>query len=128
MRVFNLDACEDEGTDIQVFIPGPPGPPIVDVGSFSEPIVITSTIAAPSFRRQRTFIIAASDIDQPAIPNPVDDGPWEFIIQVVGTHSITLNDASNIKLSGEWFATADSIMSILWDGNSRYVEQYRNEI
>jgi hypothetical protein len=46
----------------------------------------------------------------------------------VGGYPVTLNNASNIKLSGAAIMVADSILWLLWDGNSRYVESGRNEI
>ncbi len=127
-QVFDLDACEDDGVDIELFIPGPPGPPIVDVGTFLAPVVITDTIAAPVNGRQRSFIQSVTPLDQPIIPNPVDNRPWELYLFCVGGAPITINNASNIKLSGQCILSPDSILYLQWDGNSRYVEGGRNEI
>ena len=125
-RLFNLAT----GCDIRVYIPGPPGPPLVDVGSYLDPVNVSAgTIAAPTFRRQRSFIQAVSaPLNQPIIPNPSDNGPWEIYLYVVGPNSITINDVTNIKLSGQWNGIADSILYLQWDGNSRWVEGGRNEI
>jgi hypothetical protein len=91
--------------------------------------VSAGTIAAPTFRRQRSFIQAVSaPLNQPIIPNPSDNGPWEIYLYVVGPNSITINDVTNIKLSGQWNGIADSILYLQWDGNSRWVEGGRNEI
>lgn len=128
MRVWNLDDVDDDESDIQVYVLGPPGPGIVDVGSFLHPVIISSSIAAPANRRQRSFIQASSPANQPAIPNPTDNSPWEIYLYVVGGSTITLNNASNLKLSGEWIGHPDSILYLQWDGNSRYVEGGRNEI
>lgn len=129
MRVFNLDCTDcDSECDVEIFIPGPPGPPLVDVGSFLVPVVITSTIAAPVNRRQRSFIQSAAPLDQPIIPNPSDNGPWELYLFCVAGQPITINDASNIKLSGQCILSPDSILYLQWDGHSRYVEGGRNEI
>lgn len=129
MRIWNLDCDFDNECDIRVFIPGPPGPPLVSVGSFLDPVIVTSSIAAPVFRRQRSFIQSAvAPIDQPAIPNPADNGAWELFLYVVGGHTITLNNVSNLKLSGQWVGNPDSTLYLQWDGNSRYVEAGRNEI
>lgn len=130
MRVWNLDPCSDQCPDIEVYIPGPPGPPLTDVGTFLAPVNVSAgTIAAPVSRNQRSFIKATSaPVNQPVIPNPADNGPWMLILQVVGSNAITINNASNIKLSGQWIGSPDSIITLLWDGNSRYVEVNRNEI
>jgi len=132
MSIFPLDEFYEEDGDCanaEVFIPGPAGPPIVSVGSFLSPVTITDTIAAPVNRRQRTFIQAlAAPAVQPTIPNPGDNGPWELYLWVVGGYPVTLNDATNIKLSGQWVGIADSILYLQWDGNARYVEGGRNEI
>jgi hypothetical protein len=118
------------GCNVKVFIPGPPGPPLISVGSYLVPTLIDSgTIAAPVARWQRDFIQAAiAPLNQPVISNPIDNGSWMLGLQVVGTNTITLNDASNIKLRYEWVGQADSILWLLWDGNSRWVESGRNEI
>jgi hypothetical protein len=130
MRVWNLDCsdCDDE-CDVEIFLPGPPGQPMIDVGSILVPVVITSSIAAPIYRRQRSFISCASPITQPSIPNPNDNGPWELFLYVAtGSSQFTLDNTTNIKLSGQWIGNADSILYLQWDGNSRYVEAGRNEI
>jgi hypothetical protein len=130
MRVWDLDCTDcDNECDVQVYIPGPPGPPLTDVGSLLVPVVITSAIAAPLYRRQRSFISVVAPVTQPTIPNPGDNGPWEFFLYVAtGSEEITLNDAANLKLSGQWIGSPDSILYLQWDGNSRYVEAGRNEI
>jgi hypothetical protein len=122
-----MSAC---GCPIKVFIPGPPGPPLVSIGTFLVPITIDGgTVLAPVSRWQRIFIQAAlGTVTQPVIQNPIDNGSWLLGLQVVGGHPIILNDASNLKLSGEWVANPDSILWLLWDGNSRWVEDSRNEI
>lgn len=125
-RAFDLNS----GCDIQVYVDGPPGPPLVSVGSFVGPIMVDGgTIAAPIWRWQRSFIQAAIGVlNQPSIPAPADNGSWLIGLQVVGGFPITLNDSANIKLSGQWIGNPDSILWLLWDGNSRYVESGRNEI
>jgi len=129
MRVWNLDSdMDDDSSDIRIFIPGPPGPPLVDVGSLLSPVVVSTVVTAPSFRRQRSFIKANSDILQPILSNPPDNGPWELYLYVTGSHTVTFENASNIKLSGQWIGSPDSIIYLQWDGNSRYVEGGRNEI
>lgn len=128
MRVFDLGS--EPQADIQVYVPGPPGPPLSDVGSFLLPVDVSGgTIAAPVYRFQRSFIKAVTaPVVQPVIPNPADNSTWLIALQVVGTNSITLNNALNIKLASQWIGSADSILWLLWDGNSRYVEAYRNGI
>ena len=130
MRVWNLDGDFGDECDVVIFIPGPPGPYLVSVGSFLLPVPIDSgTIAAPTFRYQRSFITAAvGEVNQPIIPNPPDNGSWLLGLQVVGGHPIVLNNAANLSLSGQWVSAPDSIIWLLWDGNSRYVENGRNEI
>lgn len=125
-RTYDLDT----GCDIRVYVPGPPGPPLISIGSFIAPIAVDGgTIAAPVNRWQRSFIQAAiSALNQPVIPNPNDNGDWLMGLQVVGGFPITINNATNIKLSGQWVGNPDSILWLLWDGNSRYVESGRNEI
>lgn len=137
--VWPLDDIFDDSCDIALFIPGPPGPPIVDVGSLvvsagppatPGPTSVVATIAAPINRRQRSFLKSgAGNLNNPAIPNPSDNGPWEYYLYWADAiNTLTLDDAANIKLSGEWVATKDSILYIQWDGNSKYVEGGRNEI
>lgn len=129
MRIWNLNDPDcDSGVDIRVFIPGPPGPPIVDVGSFLVPTVCSGELAAPIYRRQRSFISASAPVGSLTIGSPDDNGPWELYVYVVGENSLTLNDLSNVKLSGQWIGQADSVLYLQWDGNSRYVEGGRNEI
>lgn len=132
IKVYDLGPDDDADCDIRVFVPGPQGPPgspIFDVGSFLSPVAVVDTIAAPIRRWQRSFIQAtAAPVDQPVIANPSDNGPWLIGLQVVGGNPITLNDAANIKLSGQWIGSPDSVLWLLWDGNSRYVEDHRNEI
>jgi hypothetical protein len=135
-QVFDLDGDCEDGVDIEVFIPGPPGPPITDVGTISivapapGPTPITATIAAPIYRRQRNFLkSAAGNVNQPAITNPSDNGPWElFIFWADMVNTLTLNNAANILLSGEWVGVYGSILYLQWDGNSQYVEGGRNEL
>lgn len=128
MRVFELGS--DSEADIQVYVPGPPGPPLVSVGSFLLPIDVSGgTIAAPVYRLQRSYIKAVmAPVIQPAIPNPPDNDAWMIALQVVGTNSITLNNASNIKLASQWIGSSGSILWLLWDGNSQYIEDHRNGI
>lgn len=130
MKMWNLDCCDDGGEcDVKVFIPGPPGPPCVDVGTILLPVVITTSIAAPVNRLQRSFLSAAAPVNQPTIPNPSDNGPWRLELYVAtGSQPITINNASNIKLSGQWIGNPDSVLNLEWDGNTRYVESSRNEI
>ncbi len=130
-RVWNLDQCNPpDEVDVAVYIPGPPGPPLTDVGSFAEPVSIDLTgINGPQFRRQRSFITAEDGpIVDPVIQNPSDNGPWELWLYVVGANRITMNNASNLKLAGQWPATEDSILYLQWDTVSRWVEGGRNEI
>jgi hypothetical protein len=132
MRIFNLDSVDDS-CDVQVYLPGPPGPPLTIVGSRSGepgPAEITTTIAAPISRRQLSFIVGSGGpINQPSIPNPPDNGPWEFgLFATDDTDTITLNDAANIQLSGQWIGMSGSILWLFWDGVSKYVEDRRNEI
>jgi hypothetical protein len=130
MRIWNLDCDSGSDCDIEVFIPGPSYPLLVDVGSFLLPVdVYSGSIAAPISRRQRSFISSVEGpVTQPTIANPPYNGPWELYLYVVGDNQIILNDASNLKLSGQWVSSADSILYLQWDGNSRYVEGGRNEI
>lgn len=136
--IFPLNDCDDEDdhmsnnccNGIEIFIPGPQGPPLVSTGSFLVPISIDGgSIVAPVQRWQRMFIQAVhATVTNPTIANPADNGAWLLGLQVVGGYPVILNDASNIKLSGEWVANPDSILWLLWDGNSRWVESGRNEI
>lgn len=129
-RIWNLDCDEGDECDINIYLPGPPGPPLIDVGKFTAPIDISGgAIPQPVARFQRTFISAVShSVTQPTIPNPPDNGPWLLGLQVVGGNPILLATAGNIKLSGDWPAVADSILWLLWDENSRWLEDHRNEI
>ncbi len=130
-RIWNLDqCCPPDEVDVAVYLPGPPGPPLIDVGSIADPVSIDLTgIDGPQFRRQRSFIQATNaEVDQPVMQNPSDNGPWELWLYVVGGFAVVLNNASNIKLSGQWVGTADSIIYFQWDGVSRWVEGGRNEI
>lgn len=135
-NIWLLDDCEDEGCDIEVFIPGPPGPPIVDVGTLSVvlpnpgPVVVVGSIDAPVNRRQRSFLKSnGADVNQPVIPNPGDNGPWEiYFFWADLAFTLTLNNAANILLSGEWIGSYGSMLYLQWDGNSQYVEGGRNEI
>lgn len=133
MRIWNLD-CTDEGdSDIKIYLPGPAGPPLTVVGTRSGtpgPAKIISAIPAPVARRQLSFIVGFSGpVNQPTIANPPDDGPWEIgLFCTDSTKSITLNNASNIQLSGEWIGINGSILWLFWDGVSKYVEDHRNEI
>jgi hypothetical protein len=130
MRVYSLDSCEHDDTDVRVFIPGPAGPPIVDVGSLAAPALISAGIAAPVNRRQRSFIKGNSGpINNPSIADPGDDGAWElYLFCTDDTDSITLESQSNLFLSGQWIGTKGSILYLQWDGVSQYVEGGRNEI
>jgi hypothetical protein len=118
------------GCAIRVYVPGPPGPPLVNVGTILSPVAVDGgTIAAPVNRFQRSFITAAlGPLVQPVIPNPGDNGPWLWCIYNVGSNPITLNNAANIKLSGEIVMNPDTVLWLQWDGNSRYIEDHRNEI
>lgn len=129
--IFPICNCDETDCDaISVYVPGPAGPPLTSSGTFLAPVHIDGgTIAAPTWRWQRTFIQAHDGtVTQPTITNPSDNGAWLLGLQVVGGHPIILNDASNLTLSGEWVANPDSILWLLWDGNSRWVENGRNEI
>lgn len=129
--VFLLDDGLDiENCDVQVYLPGPPGPPIVDVATRLLPIFITLSIAAPVNRRQRSFISGnAAPINNPTIPNPSDNGPWElYLFTTDDTNTITLDNQVNLQLSGQWIGKSGSILYLQWDGVSQYVEGGRNEI
>ncbi len=127
--VFLLE--EDEDTpDIELFIPGPPGPPLKDVGTRILPSVVTATIAAPLYRRQRSFITGSGGpVFNPVIANPSDNGAWElFLFCTDDTNSVTLESGTNLQLSGQWIGGNGSILALQWDGQSQYVEASRNEI
>lgn len=130
MRIWNLDGCGDDNCDVQVFIPGPPGPPLVDVGTRLIPIGVTTLIAAPVTRRQRSFIVGSDGPSMnPAISNPIDNGAWElYLFCTDNTDTVTLESQSNIQLSGQWIGSNGSVLYLQWDGNSMYVEGGRNEI
>lgn len=140
MRITNLNCdcsqdedCDLDGCDIQVYLPGPAGPALVIIGTRSGtpgPAKIISTVAAPIARRQLSFIQGfSSPVNQPTIANPPDNGPWELALFVTdSTNRITLNNAANIELSGEWIGINGSILWLFWDGVSKYVEDHRNEI
>lgn len=130
-NIFILDGDFDDGDcDIQVFIPGPPGPPIVDLNTRALPALIVGTIAAPVNRRQRSFVSgSAGPINNPAIPNPSDNGAWElYLFCTDDVKTITLDNQVNIQLSGEFVGKNGSILYLQWDGFSKYVEGGRNEI
>jgi hypothetical protein len=133
MKIYNMESCDDDDCQIRVFIPGPPGPPgppLTDVGTRSIPVLITTSISAPVNRRQRSFIAGSSGpIINPTIPNPPDNGAWElFLFCTDNTKTITLEDQSNLQLSGQWIGANGSILCLQWDGASKYVEEHRNEI
>lgn len=130
MSGFDMDGDDCDDNRVKVSIPGPPGPPLINVGSFLSPIDVSAgTIPAPVNRFQRTFISAVSNsVSQPVIPNPADNGSWLWMLQCVNGDPIVINNAANIKLSGQIILNPDTILTLIWDGNSRYVEVSRNEI
>ncbi len=143
--VWNLDndQCLDDGpiqivnldTDcpVEVLIPGPSGPvgpALTVVGMRSDPALITTTLIAPVTRNQLSFVVGSGGpIDQPILPNPPDNNPWIWwLFTTDDVNTLTLNDATNLQLSGQWVGSSGSILQLFWDGVSKYVEVFRNEI
>jgi hypothetical protein len=123
----------EDGPDICIYIPGPPGPAgpgaaIIDLGTRASPEMISESIPAQTIQRQRIFIEGASG---PAL-DPVltnGSGTYELILFCTSsTNTVTLNGASNLQLSGQWVGLSGSMICLIWDGSSQYVEAYRNEI
>lgn len=121
---------EDDIPDIQVFLEGPPGPPLKDINKRAQALTVTAAIPAPVFRRQRTFIVGnGGPVFNPTIASPADNGAWE--LSLFGTddvNTVTLESQANLLLSGEWIGAKGSILNLQWDGQSQYVEASRNEI
>lgn len=123
----------DTGEEVDIFLPGPtgpPGPPMINVGSRSVPVLVTGTIAAPVNRRQRSFISGSGGpSNNPVIPNPSDNGVWElYLFCTDNDNPVILETQSNIQLSGQWIGQNGSILCLHWDSESKYVEDHRNEI
>lgn len=115
---------------ITVYVPGPPGPPLIDVGSRVQPASVSTAIAAPQYMRQRSFIVGnGGPVLNPVIANPSSNVPWElFLFATDNTKTVTLEGGTNLLLSGQWIGRAGSILALQWDGQSQYVEVGRNEI
>ena len=126
-QVFIID--EDDTPDVLVCIPGPPGPPLVDMNTRASPAAITAIIAAPMFRRQRSFIVGSPGPVAPIIAAPADNGAWEFYLFCTSdTDTITLETGGNVLLSGQFIGGNGSILYLQWDGATQWVEGGRNEI
>ena len=66
MRVWNMNCDWDDECDVRVYIPGPPGPPLVDVGSYLHPVDISAgTIAAPVKSKTTLFHISGERTREP---------------------------------------------------------------
>lgn len=140
MRIFDLDgecdascvAVTDPSADciIGVYLPGPPGPGgvIVDVGSRTAPAAIVGAIIAPINDRQRSFIVGSGGpVLNPTLPNGADTQEW-WLFGTSDVDTVTLNNAANLQLSGQWIGGNGSMLYLQWDGTSKYVEAGRNEI
>ena len=135
MRVWNLDDCDDSDCDIKVYLPGPAGPAdgMTDVGTILLPALIVGAITGPLYSRQRSFIKGngPGPVTNPTLPNGTNSptAVMEWVLFATdSTNTVTLNNASNLKLSGQWIGGAGSILCLHWDNNSQWVEAYRNEI
>lgn len=140
VEIFELDNCDSPGIDVSVFIPGPPGPQgpvgppgpsggsITDVGTRSLPVLITSAIASPVNQRQRSFISGnAGPVLNPTLGTGSGTQEW-WLFTTNDTNTVSLNNASNLLLSGEWIGRNGSMLLLIWDNNSMWVEAARNEI
>lgn len=121
---------EDPVEWIIVINEGVPGPSaaIIDSGSLASPNLVSTAISLIDVQRQRVFIAGnGAPSTNPTLPN--SGGTRElYLYGSSDVNTVELNDASNLKLSGQWYAVKDSVLYLIWDGATRWVEVSRNEI
>lgn len=113
--------------EINQGIPGPSAA-IIDSGSITTPNLITTSIPLLGVQRQRVFIAGSGG---PALNPTLPDGAGTRELYLYGSsdgNHVELNNALNLKLSGQWYAVKDSMLYLMWDNNSRWIEVGRNEI
>lgn len=103
---------------------------IIDVGTFTSPSLISSSITAPSAQRTRTFIQGnGGPVTNPTLGAGSTTKEW-FLYGTDNTNTVTLtNSISNLILSGTWTASANSMLYLIWEPTqTKWVEAGRNEI
>lgn len=111
---------------------GPAGPPgsggIVDQASRASPQLVSASISVTPAQRMRIFIQGnGAPATNPTIPN--GSGTQELdLFCCSDNQSVELNNTANLQINGQWFGINGSVLSLFWDGQSKWVEKSRNEI
>lgn len=99
-----------------------------DSGTRASPNLIVGAISVPTPKLSRIFIKgSAGPVLNPTLSSG-STGQRLRLFATDNTDTVTLNDASNIQLSGVWVGKNKSILELEWDNSSKWVEGDRNEI
>lgn len=141
MQVYNLDdgECYDgsievisfEGCPIQILYPSAVSQSLQDVGTKASPVAITSSIAAPIFGRQRSWLVGNSvPAVNPTLPaSPIGPSIVEWYLATTDdTNTVSLATTARLQLAGPWTGGAGSILLLQADGAGGWIEGGRNEI
>lgn len=104
------------------------GGAIVDTGSYSSPVSITTSITIPTDGRARKFVQGSGAVIDPTLGSGTTTQEI-FLFGVSNTNTIELNSTTNLLLSGKIILKLGTMLSLQWvPGLLKWVEVTRNEI
>lgn len=120
---------EITGVTIYAGLPGV-GALITDLSTRASPQAVTTAISLTGATvRTRKFIKGSPGaITNPTLPNGSVNLKELYLFACDDTATVTMNNASNLELESAWVGGNGSMLYLMWDGASKWVEVSRNAI